>query len=65
MLFYITNLDNGKCYAFVAEGSYEAMEKMRYYLNISKTDINSKIMSTKSGKCWYMEHCGQTYSIIK
>ena len=65
MLFYISNLNNGKHYGFVAEGSYNAMEKMRYYLNLSKNDINSKILSTNSDRCWYMEHCGNTYVTIK
>lgn len=65
MLFYVTNVDTLKKYAFCVEGSKEAMEQMRYYLNLSKKDINAKILSTNSGKCWYMEHCGQTYSIVK
>lgn len=65
MLFYVTNLDNGKRYGFVAESSYDAMAKMRYYLGLSKRDMSAKIRNTDSGKCYYMDYNNNTYSIVK
>ena len=65
MLFYVTNLDSGKRYGFVAESSYDAMTQMRYYLGLSQKDLNAKISITNSGKCYYMDYNNNTYSIVK
>lgn len=57
-------LDDGNTYLFVARTGYEAMEKMKYTLNLRNNDPAAVINKTESGNCLYMEHTGKTYSIV-
>lgn len=56
-------LDNGKVYYYDARTPYEAMEKMRYYLNLKATDNDCVINKTETGKHLYIDHCGLTYVV--
>lgn len=56
-------LDNSKVYGFSANTPYEALEKMRYTLDVVHKDERAVINKTKSGRCLYMEHSGKTYGV--
>lgn len=55
-------LDENKEYWFAARTPYEAMEKMKYTLDLAHKDKNCVINMTPN--CLYMEHSGKTYSVI-
>lgn len=57
-------LDDGKEYWFSAKTAYEAMQKMKYTLNLANQDTRAVINKTESGSCLYMEHDGKTYAVI-
>lgn len=56
-------LDEGKSYWFTARTSYEALQKMKYTLDLTRKDPEAKINKTESGLHLYMEHGGRTYSV--
>ncbi len=56
-------LDDGKQYWFTASTSYEAMQKMKYTLDLSHTDKDAVINKTESGMHLYMDHSGKTYIV--
>ena len=56
-------LDEGKSYWFTARTPYEALQKMKYTLDLARKDPEAKINKTESGLHLYMEHGGRTYSV--
>ena len=56
-------LDDGKQYWFTASTPYEAMQKMKYTLDLSHTDKDAVISKTESGMHLYMDHGGKTYIV--
>jgi len=60
----VLNLDTGATWGFLAETPYEAMEKLRYTLNLQHEDPNAKINKTESGRCLYMDHSGNTWAVV-
>lgn len=58
----VYNLDTFRRYIFGDCTSYQAMEKMRYYLNV-KEKCDAPIQKTTSGCHLYMEHNGMTYAV--
>ena len=54
-------LDDGAVYWFSARTAYEAMNSMKYMLNLNHLDKNVIINKTESGLHLWMEHCGNTY----
>ena len=56
-------LDDGSIYTFLARTAYEAMEKMRYTLNLSRQE-EAVINKTESGRVLYFDHAGKTYSVM-
>lgn len=57
-------LDDGRMFLFVAKTAYEAMQKMKYTLDMKHNDSSAVINKTESGKCLYMDHSGKTYSVV-
>lgn len=57
-------LDDGYKYFFSARTAYEAMQKMKYTLDLSHKDPGAVINKTESGRCLWMEHGGNTYSVV-
>lgn len=64
-MIYVTNLDTGAIWGFAAKTAYEAMEKLKYTLDLNHKDENAEICETKSGRCLYMDHSGQTWAVVK
>mgnify|MGYP003571268855 CR=1 FL=1 len=62
-LYGVKCLEDDYTLAFQANSPMEAMEKCLYSLNMKRQDDNAKIMTTKTGKHLYMEHCGRTFAI--
>lgn len=60
----ITNLNTGAIWGFTAKTPYEAMEKLKYSLDITCKDPAAKINKTESGTCLYMDHSGNTWAVI-
>ena len=60
----IFNLDTGASWSFFAKTPYEAMEKLKYTLDLNHKDPAAKINKTESGRCLYMDHSGNTWSVI-
>lgn len=58
-------LDTGATWRFLAATPYEAMEKLKYTLDLNHKDENAEICETKSGRCLYMDHSGQTWAVVK
>lgn len=54
-------LDDGSMYTFLARTAYEALDKMRYYLNLKGKD-EAVINKTEGGRVLWFEHSGKTYS---
>ena len=54
-------LDDGAMYTFLARTAYEALDKMRYFLNLKVKD-EAVINKTESGRVLWFEHSGKTYS---
>ena len=54
-------LDSGIVYWFSARTAYEAMNNMKYTLNLNHSDKNAIINKTESGLHLWMEHWGNTY----
>lgn len=59
----VTCLDEGKSYWFTARTPYEALQKMKYTLDLKSKDPEAKINKTESGLHLYMEHGSRTYSV--
>lgn len=59
----IVCLDDNIEYYFIASTPYEAMEKMRYTLDITGGDKNANI-SLYNGRTLAMEHSGKTYACL-
>ena len=57
-------LDTGAVWGFSAKTPYEAMQKLKYTLDLNNADPAAEICETKSGRCLYMDHSGQTWSVI-
>lgn len=57
-------LDDGTEYYFSAKTPQNAMEKMKYTLDLWHADRAAYIKFTKSARCWYMEHTGKTYAAV-
>ena len=57
-------LDDSKVYGFSAKTPYEAMQKMKYTLDVFHKDESAVINKTETGKCLYMEHSGKTYGVV-
>ena len=57
-------LDTGAVWGFSAKTPYEAMQKLKYTLDLKNADPAAEICETKSGRCLYMDHSGQTWSVI-
>lgn len=57
-------LNTGTMYKFCAKTAYEAMEKMKYTLDLKCKDGNAVINKTEDGKILYMDHSGMTYSTM-
>ena len=55
-------LDDGSTFLFLAKTAYEALEKMKYTLDLCEKDDGAVINKTESGKCLWFEHSGKTYS---
>ena len=62
-MLYVRCLDTGAEFGFVAKTPYEAMDKMRYFLNLKREDPGATINKTVSGMHLWMDHSGRTYSI--
>ena len=60
----VLNLNTGASWGFSADTAYEAMEKLKYTLDLQHKDPNAKINITKSGRCLYMDHSGNTWSVV-
>lgn len=56
-------LDDAKTFIFTADSPRDALEKMRYTLDLERKDTNAKIKATNSGMHLYMDHSGKTYSV--
>ena len=56
-------LDDGYSYTRLDRTGYEAMEKMRYTLNLSRQE-EAVINKTESGRVLYFDHSGKTYSVM-
>lgn len=56
-------LDNGNSFMFEAKTAYEALQKMKYTLDIKHKDDSAKINKTESNRHLWMEHCGKTYAV--
>lgn len=63
-MIYVTNLDTGATWGFVAKTAYEAMTKLKYTLDVSFTDPNAVINKTESGRCLYMDHGGNIWAVV-
>ena len=57
-------LDDGTWYSFSARTAYEALEKMKYTLDLKLKDPSAVINKTESGKVLWFEHSGKTYSVM-
>ncbi len=57
-------LDDGINYYFIAKTPYEAMQKMKYTLDLKEKDDNAVINKTESGRCLWFDHSGKTYSTL-
>ena len=64
MLIRVFCLDDGREYYFSAKTPYEAMEKMKYTLDLKHLDGKAKIKPSDSGRCLFMDHTGKTYGIL-
>ena len=64
MLIRVFCLDEGRGYYFSAKTPYEAMENMKYTLDLKHLDKKAEIKQTDSGTCLFMDHSGKTYSVI-
>ena len=60
----VFNLNTGTVWGFSAKTPYEAMTKLKYTLDLRNKDPNAKINKTESGTCLYMDHSGNTWSVI-
>lgn len=56
-------LETGAEYTFTDKTPYEAMEAMRYTLNLKRKDETATINKTCSGMHLWMDHGGFTYSV--
>lgn len=63
-MIYVTNLDTGATWGFVAKTAYEAMTKLKYTLDLSHKDPNAVINKTESGRCLYMDHSWNTWAVV-
>lgn len=62
-MYKVWCLDDGKKFYFDAKTPYEAMQKMKYTLDLEKEDKSCVINKTESGLYLWMEHTGKTYGI--
>ena len=62
-MLYVRCLDTGVEFGFTAKTPYEAMDKMRYFLDLKQKDPGATINKTASGMHLWMDHSGRTYSI--
>lgn len=60
----VMNLDTGAIWGFSAKTPYEAMTKLKYSLDLKHIDPDARINKTESGRCLYMDHSGNTWSVI-
>lgn len=56
-------LETGAEYGFLAATGYEAMNKMKYMLDVANRDDSAVINKTISGEHLWMEHHGLTYAV--
>lgn len=56
-------LNDGTTYTFVARTGYEAMQMMKYTLDLARKDKGAVINKTKTGLHLWMDHSGKTYSV--
>ena len=59
----VTCLDDGKSYGFAVKTPYEAMQKMKYTLDLKQKDDSAIINKTESGLHLWMDHSGKTYAV--
>ena len=60
----VRNLDKNETLYFDAKTPYEAMTKLKYYLEVKdKSAKNAIINKTESNRFLYIIHKGQTYSV--
>lgn len=59
----VTCMETGKQYIMDAKTPYEALQKMKYTLDLSRQDKGAIINKTESGLHLWMEHSGKTYSV--
>ena len=62
-MIYVNCLNDGKQYGFVAKTPYEAMQKLKYTLDLSHEDKKAKVNKTESGLHLWMDHSGKIYSV--
>lgn len=55
-------LDDGSTAVFLAKSAYDALEKMRYTLDLQNKDDGAEIKETTSGRCLWFRHSGKIYS---
>ena len=60
-MYTVLQMDDGIEYKFTANSGYEAMNKMRYTLDLSHKDPDCTI-SLVSSRTWVMVHTGKTYA---
>lgn len=63
MLYEIRSLDSNIKYGFMATSPYDALLRLRYYLNLHHQDNNAEISMAASGRFLYLDHNGETYYI--
>ena len=62
-IYTVFCLDDQKNYIFNAESSLEALEKMRYTLNLKNKDADAKFEEYR--KTLALEYNGYTYAVLK
>ena len=61
--YCIRCLDDAKTFIFMADSPRDALDKMKYTLDLKRKDDGAKIKATNSGMHLYMEHSGKTYAV--
>ncbi len=62
-LLYVTCLETGEKYGYVASTPYDALKKHIYTMNLSHQDNAAEIKITGSVLHLYTIHSGKTYAI--
>lgn len=60
-MYTVLRMEDGTEYKYQAKSGYQAMEKMRYTLDLVHRDPACTI-DLVNGRTWVMEHGGKTYA---